>query len=207
MYPNTQTKPHYRTSSAAAQLFSCTGTSCTCYTNVSAPFYSAPGGKKNKIKKTPSDKRLRTSRLFSFSLFFLFVFKCANSQWVRRKLQPAQLLERLQTKCARAREEHMCVHGAQTHTQTDIQMAYLCQIWLRSDCWQTQSGQWVCQLNQWSLWCGNCCSSRPEDTRRRRWSTANANSVSSTARSGIVVVTIRCRASIGNTDTMLILYN
>lgn len=117
MYPNTQTKPHYRASSAAAQLFSCTGTSCTCYTNVSAPFYSAPGGKKNKIKKTPSDKRLRTSRLFSFSLFFLFVFKCANSQWARRKLQPAQLLERLQTKYARAREEHMCVHGAQTHTR------------------------------------------------------------------------------------------
>lgn len=51
MYPNTQTKPHYRASSAAAQRFWCTGTSCTCYTNVSAPFYSAPGGKKEIIKK------------------------------------------------------------------------------------------------------------------------------------------------------------
>lgn len=89
-------------------------------------------------------------------------------------------------------EEHMCVHGAQMHTrahmQTDMQMAYLCQIWLQSDCWQTQSGQWVCQFNQWSLWCTNCCSSRTEDTRRsHRW-TANANSVRATARSGIGVI-------------------
>lgn len=31
------------------------------------------------------------------------------------------------------------------------------------------------QLNHWSLWLPNCCSSRPGGTRRRCWLTANAN--------------------------------
>lgn len=80
-----------------------------------------PAAKRNNKKKTPSDKRLRTSRLFSFSLFFLFVFKCANSQWARRKLQPAQLLERLQTKCARARKNICaCTGHKRTHAHTHV---------------------------------------------------------------------------------------
>lgn len=166
MYPNTPTKPHYHASSAAAQLFLCAGTSCTCYTNVSAPFYSAAKKKKNNLQVTNACAHQGD---FPF-LFFVFVFKCANSQWARRKLQPVQLLKCMQTKCARAQKNicactgHTCAHTVEYTDGRFVPDLITVRLLAKAVGAVSLSAQPVEPL----MWLFNCCSSRPEVTGRRR---------------------------------------
>lgn len=124
MYPNTQTKPHYRASTAALQLFLCAGTSCTCYTNVSTPFHSGR-------KWTASDKRLRTSRQFFYPFlpfcFWMCKFAVGRQKALAGTAPPASANKTCARKniCACMGPKHTCAHA-----QKDIQMAYLCPFWL-----------------------------------------------------------------------------